>query len=99
LTQREREKERQRASTSRGNDRQKEKQTPRGTGSWMWDSIPGPWDLGLSQRQTLNRLSHPGAPALLILRMTSNLHFFFENMLKLDDCAVFKLHTFSSSLK
>ena len=27
----------------------------------MWDSIPGPWDHDLSQRQTLNRLSHPGA--------------------------------------
>ena len=25
-------------------------------------SIPGPWDHDLSRRQTLNRLSHPGAP-------------------------------------
>ena len=24
-------------------------------GSWMWDSIPGPQDHALSQRQTLNR--------------------------------------------
>jgi len=24
--------------------------------------IPGPWDHDLSQRQTLNQLSHPGVP-------------------------------------
>ena len=28
----------------------------------MWDSIPGPWDHDLSQRQMLNQLSHPGTP-------------------------------------
>uniref|UniRef100_A0A452VL31 SCAN box domain-containing protein n=1 Tax=Ursus maritimus TaxID=29073 RepID=A0A452VL31_URSMA len=28
----------------------------------MQDSIPGPWDHDLSRRQTLHRLSHPGAP-------------------------------------
>ena len=26
----------------------------------IWDSIPGPWDHDLSQRQMLNQLSHPG---------------------------------------
>ena len=31
-----------------------EKQTPCRAGSLMWDSIPGPWDHNLSQRQTLN---------------------------------------------
>ena len=28
----------------------------------MWDSISGPWAHDLSQRQTLKRLNHPGAP-------------------------------------
>ena len=28
----------------------------------MWGSIPKPWDHDLSQRQTLNQLSHTGAP-------------------------------------
>ena len=36
-------------------------QTPCWAGSLIWDSIPGPWDHGLSQRQTLNQLSHPSA--------------------------------------
>ena len=31
-------------------------------GSLMPDSIPGPWDCDLSQRQMLNHLSHSGAP-------------------------------------
>ena len=30
----------------------------------MWDLILGPWDHDLSGRQTLNPLSHPGAPNL-----------------------------------
>ena len=30
-------------------------------------SIPGPWEYGLSRRQTLNRLNHPGAPVAFIL--------------------------------
>ena len=29
--------------------------------------IPGPWDYDLSQRQTLNQLSHSGAPEMGIL--------------------------------
>jgi len=50
--------------TSRGcgRQREREKQTPRGAGSPLWDLIPGPRDHYLSQRQTLNRLSHPGIP-------------------------------------
>ena len=32
-----------------------------------WGSIPGPWDHDLSQRQMLNRLSHPGTPRLSFL--------------------------------
>ena len=29
---------------------------------WMQGSIPRPWEHDLTQRQTLNRLSYPGAP-------------------------------------
>ena len=42
--------------------REREKQTPRWAGSPMWDLIPRPWVHDLSWRQTLNQLSHPGAP-------------------------------------
>ena len=31
-------------------------------GVLTWGSIPGPWGHDLSRRQTLTRLSHPGAP-------------------------------------
>ncbi|CAD7681367.1 unnamed protein product [Nyctereutes procyonoides] len=37
-------------------------ETPHWVKSPMRGSILGPWDQELSQRQTLNRLSHPGAP-------------------------------------
>ena len=37
-------------------------------GSLIWDSISGPWDLNLSQRQiNVQPLSHPGAPYMYIL--------------------------------
>ena len=36
-------------------------------GSPTWSSIPGLWDHDLSQRQTLNLLSHPGALLSLYL--------------------------------
>ena len=39
-----------------------EKQTPCWAWSPMWDSFPGPWDHGLSWRQTLNQLSHSSIP-------------------------------------
>ena len=42
----------------------REKQGPRWAGSQMWGSIPGPWGHDPSQRQRLNRLSHPGAPGV-----------------------------------
>ena len=32
----------------------------------MWGLIPGPWDHDLSPRQTLDRLSHPGTPRLVV---------------------------------
>ena len=32
----------------------------------MWDSIPGPWGHDLGQRQTLNQLSHSGAPVIFL---------------------------------
>ena len=38
----------------------REKQTPQWAGSLMQGSIPGLQDHGLSQRQMLNQLSHPG---------------------------------------
>ena len=54
--------EREREGTSRQSGRQKEreKQAPHWGGSLMQGSVPGLWDHDLSQRQTLNRLSHPG---------------------------------------
>ena len=44
--------------------REREKQAPHWAKSPMRDSIPGPWNHDLSQRQTLNSLCHPGAPHL-----------------------------------
>jgi len=41
---------------------QRERQTPRWAGGPVWDSVPGPWGHDLSWRQTLDQLSHPGAP-------------------------------------
>ena len=42
-------------------------------GILMWDSIPGPWDHDLSQRQIdAQLLSHPGAPIIVILNFLSN---------------------------
>jgi len=41
---------------------EREKQASCRAGSPMWDLIPGPWDHDLSRRQTLDPLSHPGAP-------------------------------------
>jgi len=46
----------------RERQRQREKQAPRGAGSPPPGSIPGSGDHDLSQRQPLNRLSHPGSP-------------------------------------
>ena len=34
--------------------------------------IPGLWDHDLSQRQTLNRLNHPGTPVSLLLVSASH---------------------------
>ncbi|XP_027455540.2 transmembrane protein 156 isoform X3 [Zalophus californianus] len=54
-------------------DREREREAEReagsqGAGSPMRDLIPGPWDHDLSPRQTLNHLSHPGAPTSALLR-------------------------------
>ena len=43
-------------------------------GSPTWDSIPGPWDQDLSQRQALNH-SHPDVPHLVLIRGLSGLIF------------------------
>ena len=58
--------DRERECTSRGRSRQREreKQALRRAGSPMRGSIPGLWDHDPSRRQTLNHLSHPGAPIL-----------------------------------
>ena len=48
-----------------------ERQTPHWAGSPVWGSIPGPWSYDLSQRQMINRLSHPGTPYLFILERES----------------------------
>ena len=40
--------------------------------SQLCGSIPGLWDHDLSQRQTLNQLSHPGTPDLYILKNGQN---------------------------
>ena len=52
----------ERESISRGNSRQseREKQTPHQADSPTLGSIPGSQDHDLSQRQTVNQLSHPG---------------------------------------
>ena len=42
-------------------------ETPHWVKSPMRGSILGPWDQELSQRQTLNQLSHPGAPVVMFL--------------------------------
>ena len=59
-------KESKRASVQReeqGAEGEGEADFPRG-GSRRQGSISGPWDHDLSPRQTLNRLSHPGAPTV-----------------------------------
>ena len=38
----------------------------------MRGSIPGPWDPDLSQRQMLNRLSHPGVPTRYLCKRDKN---------------------------
>ena len=43
---------------------EREKQAPYRAGILMWGLFPGPWNHGLSPRQTLAQLSHPGAPIL-----------------------------------
>jgi len=67
LRERTHEREREGKSMNWG-EGQREKHTPYGgAGSPMQGSIPGPWDHVLSRRQTLNRLSHPGAQPLIII--------------------------------
>ena len=65
---------------------QREKQTPHWAGSLTQDLIPGIWDPGLSQRQTLSWLSHPGAPQpyLSVKSMTSDSNCSFD-ILDSDD--------------
>ena len=69
-----------RESTSRGSGRQREKeeQVPHWTGSPMQGSVPGPWDHDLSWRQTLNQLSHPGAPKAINFKIGIDLRLGFN---------------------
>ena len=46
---------------------EREKQAPCWVGSPTWYLILGPWNHDLSQRQTPNWLSHPGAPSWGVL--------------------------------
>jgi len=62
---RHRDTEREREHEQWERQRERKKQTPRRVRSPMWDSIPGPRDHDLSRRQTLNHLSHPGAPNMM----------------------------------
>ena len=51
--------------------------------SLMWGLIPGPWAHDLSWRQTLNWLSHPGAPEINTVNILVNIwHYFSNNVLK-----------------
>ena len=52
--------ERERTHRQSSKQREREKQAPRWAESPIWGSILGSWDHDLSQRQTLNQLSHPG---------------------------------------
>lgn len=79
--------ERERASSSESmheqvGEGQREKQTPCLAGSWICGSSPGPQDHDLSGRQTLNWLSHPGAPAfgvsLLPFQITNKSQLIWE---------------------
>ena len=45
---------------------QRKKKTPHCLESLLGSYIPGPWDHDPSQRQSLNGLSHRGAPLLLV---------------------------------
>ena len=72
----------------------------------MWDSIPGPLYHDLSQRHTLNRLSHPGAlPKYILTPFTSyqpdcyhhnmNNHYLISGLLTVT---VSKAASFASTL-
>ena len=67
MTENERERESRRSDRQRG----KEKQTPHRAGSPTQGLIPGSQDHDLSQRQTLQQLSHPGALSMLFKRDTN----------------------------
>ena len=69
--QREREKDR---------ERKREKQGPHWAGTLMRGWIPGCWDHKLSWRQTLNQLSHPGAPKYRILFLNTLLNQFWGQL-------------------
>ena len=66
----ERERESMHTSKGSGRQRQREKQVPWGAGSLMWGFHPRALDHDhdWSWRQTLNQLSHPGAPELPVLK-------------------------------
>lgn len=54
-----------RAHTQGEHQREREKRAPHGAGILTCDLILGPRDHDTSQRQTVNRLSHPDATAVL----------------------------------
>ncbi|XP_064436551.1 ADP-ribosylation factor-like protein 6 isoform X2 [Mirounga angustirostris] len=75
--------EREKETSREEEGRQRKKQASCSAWSPMWDSIPGPWDHDLSQRQTFNGLSHPGIPEDIKHRRIPIL--FFANKMDLRD--------------
>ena len=74
-----------------GGCRQREKQTPHQAGSLMQDSIPGPQDHELSQRQIPNGLSHPNVPYSVLtsdqrlrpsIALPTSYHEWYHNLAK-----------------
>lgn len=78
-----RERENERKNEHKHGARQREKQTPYRAGSPMRDSILGPPDHDLSQRQTFHWWSHPGAPVI-----TQRLHNHLQMFQRHPSCSV-----------
>ena len=55
---------RERACTSRGEEQRVDAHSPLSKEPNVQDLIPGPRDHDLNRKQTLNLLSHPGAPVV-----------------------------------
>ena len=88
-----RKRERKSERENKQGEMQRERERSRLLAELSWSptggSIPRPWDHDLSQRQTLNHLSHPGAPIVQLLsRWSLNLAWLGSC---LDSCLLFQL--------